>query len=83
MTGNGMAIETPWSTIGYLTMKRTYSRVLPGSSATEEFEDIVERVVNSCRDQLNVGFSTEEEDRLRSYMLQLKGTVCVLCRCVA
>ena len=69
---------TPWSTIGYLTYKRTYSRQLTNpitkeaTGATEEFPDTVERVIAACRDQLDVGFTKEEEDRFRSYMLQLK-----------
>jgi len=72
-------IVTPWSTVGYLTYKRTYARKLTDNgddnSPTEEFPDTVERVIGACRDQLNVGFSEDEEDRLREYLLQLKGSV--------
>jgi hypothetical protein len=71
-------MNTPWSTIGYLTYKRTYARRLienDSNSPTEEFEDTVDRVVKACRDQLKVGFSVEEEERLRSYLLSLKGSV--------
>lgn len=69
---------TPWSSVGYLTYKRTYSRRKDDNNPegpTEEFEDTVERVLSSARDQLHVGFTPEEEDRLRSYLLQLKGSV--------
>lgn len=69
---------TPFSSVGYITYKRTYSRRLneeDQNSATEEFEDTVNRVVNATQNQLNVGFSKEEENRFRNYLLQLKGTV--------
>lgn len=71
-------IETPWSTIGYITYKRTYSRRLDDSdtdSPTEEFEDTINRVIEGTDTQLKVGFTEDEKNRLRSYMLQLKGTV--------
>lgn len=71
-------INTPWSTVGYLTYKRTYARRLDESnplSETEEWSDTVSRVINASRKQLKVNFTKEEEDRLRNYMLQLKGTV--------
>ena len=70
--------KTPWSTVGYLTYKRTYSRRLnenDANSATEEFEDTVERVISTTDNQLSVGFTDEEKDRLRKYLLSLKGTV--------
>jgi len=69
---------TPWSTIGYLVYKRTYSRRIDAAdvnSRTEEFPETIERVLASARDQLNVGFTPEEEDRLRDYFLNLKGSV--------
>ena len=68
-------IETPWSTVGYLTYKRTYARSLEGKNCTEEFPDTVERVIRACREQLKVGFTLDEEDRLREYMLKLKCSV--------
>ncbi len=71
-------VATPWSSIGYITYKRTYARRLNEqdiNSPTEEFSDTVNRVVNAANDQLNVGFTVEESDRLRNYLLQLKGTV--------
>lgn len=68
----------PWSTVGYLTYKRTYSRrVYPEdpNSPTEEFEDTVGRVIQACDKQLNCGFSKEEENRLFDYLYNLKGSV--------
>lgn len=61
--------------MGYLTFKRTYSRPLATSSATEEWPDTIQRVLDATDNQLNVGFTTEEKERLAYYMLQLKGTV--------
>lgn len=66
--------NTPWSSVGYLTYKRTYSRVKQ-DGVTEEFPDTVDRILSASRDQLGVGFTTEEEDRLRYYLTKLKGTV--------
>jgi ribonucleoside-triphosphate reductase len=65
----------PWSSVGYLTYKRTYARAIEGENRTEEFPETVERIITACRDQLKVGFTTEEEDRLRDYFLQLKASV--------
>ncbi len=69
---------TPWSTIGYLTMKRTYARRLnpeSSSSQTEEFTDIVNRVVESSNSQLHCNFTDAELEELRKYLMLLKGTV--------
>lgn len=70
---------TPWSPVGYLTFKRTYARKIGNhdspSTETEEWQDTINRVVTAAREQLNVGFTSEEEDRLASYLLKLKGTV--------
>lgn len=68
-------IITPWSTIGYLTYKRTYARMLEAFKRTEEFPETIERIISACRTQLKVGFTTDEEDRLREYMLKLKCSV--------
>jgi len=73
-----MENKTPWGPIGYITLKRTYARRLKendSNSATEEFSDIVDRVVKACDKQLNVGFTQEEESELRSIFLNLKGIV--------
>jgi adenosylcobalamin-dependent ribonucleoside-triphosphate reductase len=69
---------TPWSSVGYLTYKRTYARRLDENntnSATEEFPDTVERVLKATESQLNCGFSLNETERLRGYLLGLKGSV--------
>jgi ribonucleotide reductase alpha subunit len=71
-------INTPFSTVGYITYKRTYARRLNESDAnspTEEFEDTVNRVIASANNQLNCNFTPEEQDRLRYYLMSLKGTV--------
>lgn len=68
----------PWSTVGYLVAKRTYTRRLvedDPESASEEWDDVCRRVVTACGEQLHVGFTPEEELRLYNYMMQLKGTV--------
>ncbi len=68
-------IETPWSTVGYLTYKRTYARPIEGSEETEEFPQTVDRILKACDEQLGVGFDEDEEYRLREYFLKLKGSV--------
>lgn len=73
-----MKYETPFSSVGYITYKRTYARRLDETdpnSATEEFEDTVNRVVNASNTQLGVGFTAEEQQRLKKYLMELKGTV--------
>ena len=71
-------INTPWSSVGYLTYKRTYSRRInetDPNSATEEFPDTIERIVNAAQTQLKCNFDKSEIKRLRNYLLTLKGTV--------
>lgn len=68
-------IKTPWSTVGYLTYKRTYSRPIEGENRTEEFTESRKRVIDACRNQLGVGFTKEEEERLDYYLGTLKGSV--------
>jgi ribonucleotide reductase alpha subunit len=71
-------IETPWSSVGYLTYKRTYARRVDEqdvNSRTEEFPETVQRVVQASNQQLGVGFTQEEQDRLTAYLLSLKGSV--------
>lgn len=68
-------IKTLWSSVGYLTYKRTYSRRVEGEDRTEEFPETIQRVIDACRDQLKCGFTSEEEYRLREYFLKLKGSV--------
>lgn len=70
--------NTPFSTVGYITYKRTYARRLDETnpnSATEEFEDTMNRVIAATNNQLNVGFTDDEKTRLRKYLMELKGTV--------
>lgn len=64
----------PWGPVGYVTYKRTYSRPTK-NGRTEEWHDTIERVVDACRTQLNVGFTRKDEDSLRRIMMNLKGTV--------
>jgi len=71
-------INTPWSTVGYLTYKRTYARKLNEQDAdgpTEEFNDTVDRIIYACDTQLNCGFNDDENYRLKKYLLGLKGSV--------
>lgn len=71
-------INTPWSTVGYLTYKRTYSRRLVENdinSSTEEFPDTIKRVVTAANEQLGCGFTEEEQARLTKHFLELKGSV--------
>ncbi len=70
--------ETPFSSVGYITYKRTYARRLneaDPNSPTEEFEDTVNRVVTASNSQLKVGFTEDEQERLKKYLVELKGTV--------
>ena len=71
-------VKTPWGPLGYVTYKRTYARRLNvnnANSKTEEFENTVDRIIKSCDKQLKVGFSPEEEKRLKEILLGLKGSV--------
>jgi len=71
--------DIPWSSVGYLTYKRTYARKLddslPADSPTEEWEDTIDRVIWACDHQLNCGFDRYEEAALKDYMMQLKCSV--------
>jgi len=70
--------ETPWSTIGYLTYKRTYSRRLDEDdkhSPTEEFPESVERVLKASNEQFDCEFDDDELERLRYYFTTLKAMV--------
>jgi len=69
---------TPWSSVGYLTYKRTYARRLDEQdvySETEEWKDTVNRVVKATQKQLKCGFTKEEEHRVKKYLMELKGSV--------
>ena len=70
--------NTPFSTVGYITYKRTYARRLDEAditSNTEEFPQTVERVIKATNDQLGCNFTEAEQERLRKYLTELKGTV--------
>jgi ribonucleoside-triphosphate reductase len=72
-------IITPWSTVGLLTYKRTYSRKLheddDENAATEEFPQTIQRVLDACQNQLGTNFNDNELERLRRYFLELKCSV--------
>tara|TARA_R110000822_G_scaffold69023_5_gene167868 strand:+ start:966 stop:2894 length:1929 start_codon:yes stop_codon:yes gene_type:complete len=70
--------SVPFSSVGYITYKRTYARRLnetDPNSDTEEFIDTMNRVVKATNDQLGCGFDEDEKDRLMHYLMTLKGTV--------
>ena len=70
--------SVPWSSVGYLTYKRTYARKLnpdDPDSPTEEWRDTVQRVVAAVNEQLGCEFTDGERERLRAYLTGLKGTV--------
>lgn len=68
--------NTPWgfNGVGYITYKRTYARPLK-NGITEEFPESVDRIIEACSKQLKCNFTPREEDRLRKYFLNLKGSV--------
>jgi ribonucleoside-triphosphate reductase len=70
--------DIPWSSIGYIVFKRTYARQLdpdlPMDSPSEEWEDVIDRILESCETQFDCGFTLDEEDRIKSYMMDLKFT---------
>lgn len=71
-------IKTPFGEIGYITMKRTYSRRLKEdvlNSPTEELSDIVNREITACNKQLKVGFTKEEEEYYFNTRMNLKWSV--------
>lgn len=73
-----MNYNTPFSSVGYITYKRTYARRLDEAdinSPTEEFHQTVERVIKAANEQLGCNFNADEQERLRKYLTELKGTV--------
>lgn len=75
---NNQTYNTPFSSVGYITYKRTYARRLNESDAnspTEEFHQTVDRVVSAANEQLGCGLTDAEQERLRKYLMELKGTV--------
>jgi hypothetical protein len=63
----------PWGEVGYPVFKRTYARAL--GDRTEEWPETVQRVITACNEQLNCGFTPDQQEELREIMLSLKGTV--------
>lgn len=69
-------IDTPWGMLGYITYKRTYSRVKdPVNNTTEEYRDSILRVLDSSQKQLNVNFTNEELKKAYYYFMSLKCSV--------
>lgn len=69
-------IKTPWGPVGYITYKRTYARKLSQSGPeTEEFHNTVERILRACDEQLDVGFTEEQEREFGTYLMSLKCAV--------
>lgn len=73
-----MTIKIPWGPLGFITHARTYARRLKEddiNSPIESFEQTIDRVVKSCKKQLDLDFSPQEEKTLRTYLLSLKMSV--------
>lgn len=72
-----MSHVVPFGPVGFITHKRTYARRLKESvtSPTESFEQMVDRAIKAFRTQLDVGFTLEEEEDLKSIFMNLKGSV--------
>jgi ribonucleoside-triphosphate reductase (thioredoxin) len=66
--------DVNWGEVGYVTFKRTYARSTT-KGHTEEWEDTVNRVIESANKQLGVGFTEQEQEEFKSIMMNLKGTV--------
>jgi hypothetical protein len=66
--------DVNWGEVGYVTFKRTYARPTT-KGHTEEWEDTVNRVIESANKQLGVGFTEQEQEEFKSIMMNLKGTV--------
>ena len=66
-------LPVPWGPLGYVTYKRTYSRLREDLGRTEEYHETVERCVNAV---LRYGgrFNQEEAEKLFEYIYQLKCT---------
>lgn len=68
-------VTTPWGMLGYVTYKRTYSRVLDENENTEEFRDTVLRILDASQKQLGVGFTNDELKKAYHYLMSLKCSV--------
>ena len=68
----------PFNTLGLFTFLRTYSRRLnkdDPKSPIESWDQTLERVVVACNEQLNVGFTDEEQEYLFKLLYNLKFSV--------
>ena len=61
----------PWGPIGYITYKRTYSRLIPELGRTEEWYETIARVCNSFTNYL----TTKELEYLYDTLFNFKGMV--------
>ena len=69
-------VETPWGMLGYITYKRTYSRIKnENTNETEEFRDSILRVLDASQKQLNINFTNEELKKAYYYLMSLKCSV--------
>lgn len=66
-----MRNPVPWGPLGYVTFKRTYSRVRDDLGRTEEFGEMLERGVNALLDY-GMRMTDDEVWTLYEYMYQLK-----------
>ena len=57
---------------GYIVFKRTYARLLDDNT-TEEFKDMILRVLTGAQTQLKCNFNNNELSRLFNYMMNFKG----------
>lgn len=71
-------IDVPWGPLGYVTFKRTYSRLLDDndpSKGNEEYQDAIKRVLAACQNQLKVNFTNDELKQAYTYLMNLKFSV--------
>jgi len=66
-----MKEPVPWGPLGYVTFKRTYSRLREDLGRTEEFGDMLERGVNALLDY-GMRATNDEVQTLYEYMYSLK-----------
>lgn len=64
--------QVPWGECGYVTYKRTYSRLIPELGRTEEWHETCERV---CNGLVEIGglFSQAELEKLYDHLFHLRG----------
>lgn len=57
---------------GYVAFKRTYARTRANGESTEEWDDLVERMITGCRDLPGLSLTADETADLRNLLLQQK-----------